>query len=116
RSSAFFTSGRSIVSVANDSERSTLILIHALSRFAPEAARLHVLCEQRTRAVFLPQAAVQVFQDAEPRVEADEIDELERAHGVIETELQCLVDVARGGHTFHRHVARLGADACVYSR
>src|SRR5688572_24412735 len=104
RSSAFFTLGRSIVSVAIDSEISTLIFIDAFTNLAAEAAGLDVLREQRTGTVFLPHAAVQVFEDAEPRVEADEIDQLEWAHRMVEPELQRLVDVTRRRDSFHQHV------------
>ena len=56
---------------------------------------------------------MQVLEDAEARVEADEIDQLERAHRVVQPELQRLVDVARRGDPFHQHVERLVADAGV---
>src|SRR5688572_14430412 len=93
RSRAFFTLGRSIVSVAIDSEISTLVFIDSLADLAPEPPGLDVLREQRTRPVLLPQAPVQVFEDAEARVQADEVHELEGPHRVIQTELQRLVDI-----------------------
>src|SRR5262245_20401894 len=65
RFNAFLTAGRSIVSVAIDSVRSTRILIHSPAHLAAEPAGLDVLNEQRARAVFLPQRPVQVFEDAE---------------------------------------------------
>src|SRR3954469_2817510 len=119
RSRAFLTSGRSMVIVAIDSAisvRTLLVVIDSASDFSAETAGLDVLRQQRTRAVLLPHAAVQVFEDAEPRVEADEIDKLEGAHRMIQPELQRLVDVARRGHAFHQHEERLVANARVDPR
>ncbi len=53
--SAFLTAGRSMVSVAIESDRSTRILIHAPTHLAAEPAGLDVLHEQRARAVLLAQ-------------------------------------------------------------
>ena len=45
-----------------------------------------------------------------------EIDQLERAHRMVQAELQRLVDVARRRDTLHQHVERLVADAGVDAR
>ena len=47
---------------------------------------------------------MEVFEDAEADVEADEVDQLEWAHGVIEAELEGFVDVGGGGDAFLEHV------------
>ena len=52
----------------------------------------------------------------EPGVQPDEIDQLERAHRMIQPELERLVDVARRGDALHQHVERLVADAGVDAR
>src|SRR3954471_8212558 len=116
RSRAFLTSGRSMMIVAIDSAisvRTLLVVIDSASDFSAETTGLDVLRQQRAGAVLLPHAAVQVFEDAEPRVEADEIDQLEGAHRMIQPELQRLVDVARRGPAFHQHEERLVANARV---
>src|SRR3954469_3278417 len=119
RSRAFLTSGRSMMIVAIDSAisvRTLLVVIDPTSDFSAETAGLDVLRQQRAGAVLLPHAAVQVFEDAEPRVEADQIDQLEGAHRMIESQLERLVDVARRGHTLHQHEERFVADARVDPR
>src|SRR5512145_323693 len=50
------------------------VVVDAPTDLAAQAACLDVLNEERGRAVLLTQRAVQVFQDAEPGVQADEID------------------------------------------
>src|SRR5829696_3830634 len=116
RFSAFFTSGRSIVSVATDSAISSLVFIDAFPDFPAEPACLDVLCQQRAGAVLLTHAPVQVLEDAETGVEADEIHQFERPHRMVEPELERLVDVARRCHPLHLHVERLVADAGVDAR
>src|SRR5262245_60621438 len=64
------------------------VVIDAATDLAAKAAGAHVLNEQRTRPVLLPHASVQVLEDAQPRVETDEIDQLEGAHRVIQSEPQ----------------------------
>src|SRR5690349_24925775 len=57
-------------------------------------------------AVFVvAEVAMQNFGDGEHGVEADEIGELERAHGVIESEPHPLIDVLRRGHAVFEGIA-----------
>src|SRR5262245_51570835 len=97
-------------------EARSSVLIDAATDFAPKAPGPDVLHEQRSRPVLLAHAAMQVLEDAQSRVEADEIDELERAHRMIEAKLQRLVDVARRGHALEQHVERLVANRRVHTR
>src|SRR5271157_1297913 len=60
------------------------ILEHSSSRLTPQPASFDVLRQQRAGAEFFSEAFVQVFEDVEAGVEADEIDELKRAHGMIQ--------------------------------
>src|SRR5215211_5354183 len=92
------------------------IVIDAATDLSAEAPRLDVLRNQRTGTVLLAHAAMQVLENAQPSVEADQIDQFEWPHRVIETQLQRLVDVARGGNAFHQHEERFVADARVHSR
>src|SRR5262245_3231071 len=82
------------------------VFIDAAADFASQTTGPDVLHEQRTRTVLLAHAALQILEDAQARIEPDEIDELERAHRMIETELQRFVDVACGGDAFEQHVER----------
>src|SRR5688572_19763528 len=116
RFSAFLTAGRSIVSVAIESDRSTRILIHAPTHLAAEPAGLDVLDEQRTRTVLLAERPMQIFENAEARVEADQIDQLERAHRMIQSEFERLVDVFGRRDALHQHIERFVADAGVDAR
>src|SRR6185437_11421919 len=94
---------------------SLLVVENAATGFAAEASGLDVLFEKRTRTVFVAERAVQMLKDAEAHVEPHEIDELEWAHGMIETELERFVDVRGGSDTFLKHVksfvANHGVDA-----
>src|SRR4051794_20410479 len=97
-----------------DSETSTRtmsVLVDAAADLASETAGLHILREQRAGPILFAHAAVEVLEDAQARVEPDEIDQLEWAHRVVEPELERLVNVARRGDPFHQHVERLVADA-----
>ena len=53
------------------------VIIHAASRFAAEAAFSNILLEQRTGPIFFAKRLVQIFQDLQPHIEADEIHHFE---------------------------------------
>ena len=61
-------------------------------------------------AEFLAQRFVQVFEDVQAGVEADEVNQFERTHGMVEAELEGLVDVCGGGDAFLQHVEGFVAD------
>ena len=63
------------------------VLVHSASRFLAEPTRLDVLHHQRRRTEFLAQGFVQVFEDVQARIEADEVDHFERPHGMVQAEL-----------------------------
>src|SRR5271169_1769078 len=89
------------------------VIIHATARFAAQAAFLHVLLEQRIGTVFFAQCLVEIFQDLEADVEADEIHHFERAHGIVETELDGLIDVCGRGDAGFEHGEGFIADERV---
>src|ERR1700674_4169090 len=59
---------------------------------------------------------MEILEDLEANIEADEIDQLKGAHGMIETELQGFVDVFRGGDSGFKHVESFVADERVDAR
>ncbi len=69
----------------------TIVIIHAAAGFATQASGVYVLQEQRGRAVFFAERFVQIFQNIQAHVEAHQIHQLERAHRMIEAELQRFV-------------------------
>jgi len=77
--------------------------VDAAARFAAEAALLDVLAEERAGLVFFAEGGVEVFEDFQADVEADEVDHLEGAHRVIEAELDGFVDVGSGGDACFEH-------------
>ncbi len=58
---------------------------------------------------------MQILEDAETRVEPDQIHELEWTHRVVEPEPEGLVDVASGRDAFHQHVEGLVAYRGVHA-
>jgi hypothetical protein len=84
--------------------------VDAAPDLLPQASGLDVLDEERRRTVFLAQRPVQELEHRQTRVEADDVDELEWPHGVIESELERLVDVPRARHPLLEHEERLVAD------
>src|SRR5215475_11598807 len=64
------------------------ILVYAAAGFAAEAPGPDILHQQRSGTVFVSHGFVQVFEDAQARVQTHEVDQLERPHGVIEAEFQ----------------------------
>jgi len=83
------------------------IVVDAVAGFAAEAALLDVLAEERAGLVFFAEGGVEVFEDFQADVEADEVDHFEGAHRVIEAELDGFVDVGGGGDTLLRAWRRL---------
>src|ERR1700680_2736683 len=91
------------------------IVVDAAAGFAPEPPGLHVLREQRAGAVLFTQRLVKIFEDAEAHVETDQVHGFEWAHGVVQAELQGLVNVGRAGDAGFQHMERLVADHGVNS-
>src|SRR5688572_12358307 len=112
------TSGTALVAVvvSADMSRSLVVFVDALAGLAAQAARLDVLHHEVVRAIALAQRLVQDGEDRQPRVESDQVDELERAHRMVEAQLERLVDVARAGHALLEHAERLVADERVHPR
>src|SRR5262249_5717593 len=100
----------------SDISGSFRIFVDALAGLASEAARLHVLHNEVVRPVALAERREQELEDRQPRVQPDQVDQLERAHRVVQAELQRLVDVARGRHALLEHAERLVADQRVDAR
>src|SRR4030095_869245 len=92
------------------------VIVYAFAHFASEPSFADVLGEQRARPILLAERAVQILEDAETRVEADQIDELERTHRVVQSELERLVDVTWRGDAFHEDVGRRVSQARVDAR
>src|ERR1700721_1322610 len=86
------------------------ILINTTAGFAAQAASLYVLHQQWGGAVLVSERFVQIFEDAETRVEADEIDQFKRSHRMIEAKLQRLIDVGGRCDSLLQHVERFVAD------
>src|SRR5204862_5011998 len=72
--------------------RSLRVVVDAAAALPAQASRCDVLLDQRAGAELLPQRAVEKTQDREARIETDQVDQLERAHWVVESELERLVD------------------------
>src|SRR5215213_7911435 len=83
------------------------IVVYASSNLLTEPSGPDVRFEERTGPELLAERLVQVLQDAEPRIESHQIDELEGPHRVVQPELQRLVDVPGRRDTFLQHVERL---------
>src|SRR5262245_26574763 len=95
---------------------SACVIVDAAPDLAAQASGLDVLDEERGRAVLLAERTVQIFEDAETRVQTHQIDHLEWSHGMIEAELQCLVDIARRRDACLEHVERFVSDERVDAR
>src|SRR5581483_1596096 len=70
---------REVLRAAAQARGGGLILVDAASDLFSQPPRFHVLHEQRTGTKFLAEALVQELEDAQPRIEADEIGQLERS-------------------------------------
>src|SRR6185436_13662228 len=95
---------------------SVLIVVDALAGFLSKAAGLHVLHKQRTWTILLAECLMQKHEDIQARVEAHEIDHLERTHWMVQAELERLVDIAGTRNSFLQHVERFVPDQRVDSR
>ena len=79
-----------------------LVGVEAAGGFAAEPARRDVFFEQRASAIFrIAEAFLENAEDVEADIEADEIGELERAHGMVHAELHDSVHGFGGGDAFH---------------
>src|SRR4051812_18414452 len=71
-----------------------LVFVKTAPRFAAEPTGRDILPQQRRGTIFVvAQFGVQHFGDGQAGVEADEVGQLERAHRMIEAELDALIDV-----------------------
>jgi len=92
------------------------IVVHTAAGFAAEAALLDVLAEERAGFVFFTESGVEIFEDFQTDIEADEIDHFKRAHRVIEAELHGFIDVSGGGDACFEHSESFVADKGVDAR
>src|SRR5262245_22287141 len=95
--------------------RCLLVLVDALSHFLAEPARLDVFHEQRTGAIFLAKRFVKEIENTQARIETHEINHLEWTHGMIQTELERLVDIAGARYAFLQHEECFVTDDCIDS-
>src|SRR5579883_3154263 len=77
--------------------------VEALAGLLPELAGADHLAQQGGGAELLAELAVQVVENGEAHVEADEVRELERPHRVAVPELHRLVDVGGAGDAALEH-------------
>src|SRR5579875_3124149 len=97
------------------------VLVEAAAGFAAEPAGGDVFFEQRAGAVFgIAEAVVQNFENVHANVEADEIGEFERAHGMVHAQFHhCVHRFGSGdalqygvsGFVNHRHKNAIGDEA-----
>src|SRR6185369_2503798 len=95
---ATFACGASAARSGRDGVRHRRILVHPAAALPAQSAGGHVLLDQRTGAELLAQRPVQEAKDGEPRVEPDQIHQLERPHRMVQAQLQRLVDVGGARH------------------
>src|SRR5262245_39526551 len=91
------------------------IVIDAPSHFLSEPARLDVFDEQRAWPVLLAKRFMEEIENTQARIEADEIDHLEWTHRMIQSKLECLIDISGAGDTLLQHEECFIADNCVDS-
>src|SRR5947209_11125790 len=75
-----------------------------------ELARHHLLPQQRRRLEPGTERGGEVLGDGQADVEADEVGEPQRPHGMAVPEDHALVDVRRAGHALLQHADRLQAE------
>src|SRR5262249_33886865 len=92
------------------------IFVDAFSDFFTEPACLDVLHQQGTGPIFLTKALMKKIQDTQPCVEPDQVDHFERSHWVVQTQLQCLINVSGAGNSFLQHIERFVADEGIDPR
>src|SRR5687768_18596808 len=77
-----------------------VVRVEALAGFASELSGHHHPLEQRRRRVArLAELLEHYFRHVHGRVEADEVEQRERSHGIAAAELHRLVDVLEGSET-----------------
>ncbi|EAU62248.1 hypothetical protein STIAU_6571 [Stigmatella aurantiaca DW4/3-1] len=84
------------------------VLVEAAAALLAVPAGIHVLPQQRARAVLvIAQPLVKHLGDGQARVQADEVRQLQRAHGLVGAQLHRRVDVLRRPQPLHQREARL---------
>ena len=84
-----------------------LVAEEPFTALAPQPARTDHLAEQGRGAVLaLAHLVAEQLHDGEAHVEADEVGQSQRAHGMIGSELHGGIDVLSGGHAFLQHEDR----------
>src|SRR5215471_11117417 len=73
------------------------IVVNASPNFFAKPSRLDVLHKQWAWAIFLTKRLMEERENAQARVEADKIDHFERPHRMVQSELQCFVNIPRAG-------------------
>src|SRR5712692_9742546 len=92
------------------------VFINASPGFPAQAAFLDVTSQQRIGAVLFAERAVQVLENLEPNVQADEIAELEGPHRVIQAQFHRFVDIFGSSDARFEHVESFVSDQRVDAR
>ena len=92
------------------------VIIHAASTFSAQPAFLNILAQQRIRTIFFAERLMQIFQDLQPDIEPHEIDHLERAHWMIQSQLDGFIDIRGRSDSGFEHGEGFIANQCVDAR
>src|SRR5437660_11821254 len=92
------------------------VVINAASRLAAPPSFLRVLPQQGIGTVLFAQRLMEILENSQPHIKPDEIDQLERSHGMIQPQLQRFVDIFGRRNPRFKHVERFVADQRVHAR
>ncbi|TAK34856.1 MAG: hypothetical protein EPO21_08250 [Chloroflexota bacterium] len=92
-----------------------VVVVKALSEFASEQPSLYHLPQQLWRAEPLPERAQQTLTGVEVDIETGVVGELEGSHGMIQPQLEGLVDIFPAGHALLQdtHALVFEGDQCA---
>src|SRR5260221_14503578 len=82
------------------------ILVDTSSGFLSQPSCLNILNQQWCRLIFFTQSLVQVVEDMETSVEADQIHQVKRPHGMVQSQLQSFINIFCRGNSSSQHVER----------
>src|SRR5208283_1733243 len=79
--------------------------VESATRLTAEPTRLTIFYKQGTGPITRPQPLRKHLGDCQDSIEADQVRELERAHRVIEPQLDRRINVLDGAETLHQRLA-----------
>src|SRR4029079_13799777 len=92
------------------------IFVDTSADFFAETPRLNVFDQKGRGPVFFTERLMQKVENIQTRIQTHQVDHLKRTHGMVQSELQRLINIAGAGDAFLQHIESFVPDERIDPR